>query len=266
MTMINAILANAVGPIIGNTPIFLNKHYLIRMKSTAIEYKVEQPRVNISTLTLNESIKVNLNVREAILKKVYKNIGYFKYLDNTSVTIPLSSDKILCRLKESTGNSRIFSFGSVPLHLIDVWSAYADFRVWQVTVFPFEGVMLPSIQILSVRPCDDSVSYYPINPRFNVGEIVLTDYDGKLSNIVPGVEYGYARIDRICKETLSLGLDKVSVISYSIRRSWKGISKEDYSRFFHITDCIEEGKLSIRKLPENLQSKIRFQLFDPFYR
>lgn len=251
--------ANVSGPVIGNECFFLGKHYLIRIKSSQIR-------------GMNG---FHLTCKEASLEKTYKNVGYFRYMDGTSASIPLASDRILCRLTSPLLERKPFLFETVCPSEISEWNSCADFRTWKDTAWSFDGVSTEAIRVYSLRPGDSNVVFYPKYPRFSVGEIVLTDYDGKLSSMVPGREYGYARIDRVYQDMLSLGLDSVPIVAYSVRRSWKGISREDWNQFSRLSDyeeCklhngeLKTQKLSIRKLPENIQSKLRFQLFDPFYR
>lgn len=242
--------ARVTGPIIGPN-IHRGAIYLIRVNSNVY------------------SDTTSIYVREARLKNTFKNVGQFEYLDGKLFTLELTSDRILCKLKTPTEhNIGIFPLSSsYNIDNIEVWNSYADFRVWVEELHTFEGTTLHAIKIYSVKPDDtDAPLYLPKYPRFSVGEIALTNYEGKVANVVPGLEYGYVRIDRVCQEYVPVGTGKVPIISYSVRRSWKGISMEDWNQFSRIIDYIQGEELTIKKLPVSMQSKIRSQLFDPFYR
>ena len=205
-------------------------------------------------------------VREADLCKVFRNTGKFIYRDGTSVSIDLASEKILGLLNESLNMVGAFPISTIPSRAVSFWNEYADFRTYNERLRAFEGVPMEALCVYDLRPGYGDVVYYPKYPRFSVGEIILTDYIPDDS--LPGIEYGYARIDRITEEHVLLGAERMPVTTYTIRRSWKGISTEDWNQQSKITDSDVSGKkgISMRKVPSSVQAKVRHALFDPFYR
>ena len=207
--------------------------------------------------------------REAKLLAVVKNVGKFQYSDGTTVNIHLASDRILGTMAKSAGNPGIFSLseGSFSKNKKVSWNETADFRVWSEEMHTFEGASLEAIKIFDFRyPNGKDALFYPKYPRFEVGEIVLTGYSGRHEQVIHGLEYGYARVDSIRSEFEFIGTERVPLIHYFIRRSWKNILRDEWNRLLRISDHVQGEDYSIHKQATSVQTKIRFQLFDPFYR
>ena len=205
-------------------------------------------------------------VKEADLIKVFRNTGKFVYRDGTSVSVDLASENIIGLLNESLNMVGTFPISTIPSRVVSFWNEYADFRTYNERQRAFEGVPMEAWCVYDLRPGYGDVVYYPKYPRFSVGEIVLTDY--LPDDSMPGITYGYARIDRVTEEHLRLGAERMPVTTYTVRRSWKGISTEDWNQQSKITDADISGKpgLSMRKVASSVQAKVRHALFDPFYR
>ena len=206
----------------------------------------------------------DIYAKEAELVKVYRNTGQYKFLDGTTITLELTSDRILGLLRNSTCFPGVFPIGTLPVKKVLTWNGNADFRVAELCSHVFEGVNLEAYHVYDIRPGQKNDAYYPRYPRFKVGDIAETSYTPDDS--VATVSYGYVRIDGSSEDCLFLGSDPLSVVHYSIRRSWKGISNEDWNQRTRMADCDINGSLTLSLLPTSVQANIRRQLFDPFYR
>ena len=204
--------------------------------------------------------------READLVQVFRNTGKYLYRDGTTVSVDLTSERVLGLLSESLNMVGAFPVSTIPVKAVSYWNESADFRTFGLRPHTFEGVPLEALCIYDIRPGYNDAVYYPKYPRFSVGEIVLTDF--LPDDFMTGTTYGYARIDRVSTEQVRLGADTVPIVTYTVRRSWKGISTEDWNQQSKITDSEASDKpgVTMKKVPTSVQAKVRHQLFDPFYR
>lgn len=204
-------------------------------------------------------------VKEARFIAKYKNVAKFQYLSGACISLDLTSDLLLATLSSSTGIKEAFPITGLNPDLLFAWNTYADFRIHRPSSCKFQGVELEAVEVFDIRPKSGvTPAFYPRHARFCVGEIVSTKFEP--DDAVPGVNYGYARVERVSDETEPLGLDTISLVTYTIRRSWKGISTQDWNQFSRLKDYIQGDIATMDKLPSSVQSKIRRQLFDPYYR
>ena len=250
ITSAGRLQASVSSPLVGNLAMQSPGPWLIRVSKPSV--RPGNPEAS------------DIYAKEAELVKVYRNTGRYKLLDGTTISLELTSDRILGLLRNSTCYAGAFPVGTLPVKQVLTWNENADFRVSELCSHVFEGINLEAFHVYDIRPSHKNDAYYPRYPRFKVGDIAETSY--KPDDDVDTVSYGYVRIDGTAEECLFLGSDPLAVIHYTIRRSWRGISNEDWNHHTKMADCDVNGSLTLNMLPTSVQSNIRHQLFDPFYR